>query len=1247
VEFGKSNDLDSLSSLHPQLDSQAAFGSEASLLGNAGKWHSMGSSFDGAIDQSFTNVTSGEQGLNLQFPSIKDSSVTIGDPLTGVVGTNPLLGNQGDKLLWGGTNNTNSSLVFIDSSVQDYQSLIAGIKPGTEVAVLDSVRNQVEQIGEYLAGRSNISSLHIVSHGDSGSLQLGQTKFGLDALNNNSNALQSWSKSLTADADILLYGCDVAQGQQGTAFVNQLSRITGADVAASTDLTGSAALGGDWNLEFDTGNIETPEIFQSWAVAAYNKVLATYTVTNTDDNGTGSLREAITQANLTIGVADTITFTGDIFIDTDLDIITLTSGELGITDDLIIQGTEANNLTINGNNTSRVFNISATNITLDNLTIANGNASDGGGILYSNSAGIFNITDSIISSNTATNTGGGLVNQSGTLNITNSTISSNTATNYGGLFNQGGRLNIINSTVSGNQAANNGGAMRNGFSGTSNISNSTFSGNQAGGDGGGIYVSSGTVNLTNSTITLNTADRDDNGSGGGGGIANFSTVNVKNTIIAGNIDASLATGTVNSDLLGNFTSQGNNLIGISDGPSGFSSESGDIVGTSAAPIDPKLGLLVNNGGTTQTQALLDGSLAINAGNSIDASPTDQRGFGRVGAVDIGAYELQVSNQAPVISLPSATLAYTENDLATVIDSGATVTDLDSSDFDNGTLTIQFADSSIAEDRLAIRNQGTAAGEIGVSDNNITYEETTIGTFAGGTDGSTPLAITFNTNATSNAAQALLQNITYENISDNPSTNARTVSFILTDGDTGTSNTATKIINITSVNDEPTLAPVPKAGNEDTVIAFTASDFIQAFSDIESNSLTKIQLTSLPETGTLTFNGNNVTANQEIAVDDLAQLSFTPAANFNGNISFNWNGFDGTSYATTGATVNLNVFAVNDAPVANSEARTTPRAQPITISRADLLGNDIDVDGDSLSINSFTQPSNGTLVDKGDGTFSYTPNIYFDGSDSFTYTISDGQGGTANSLVNLTVNTEDGIFNQVQLNQFLNTGDITNRDFNSLNFDEGFYLERNRDVAQAAASGAFQSGFQHFLSFGQAEGRNPSVLFDEDYYLANHQDVDNAVKAGAFRSGYDHFLSFGIFEGRNPTRLFDNNRYLADNQDVALAVENGALRSSFEHFLSFGQSEGRQPDLQLFNEDFYLDTNPDVAAAVAPGGFRSGFEHFILFGQAEGRTPSALFDVGFYLSNNPDVAQAVSRGEFRSGFEHFILFGRAEGRSAVS
>ena len=81
-------------------------------------------------------------------------------------------------------------IVFIDAGIEDYQTLIAGLKPGTEVAALDPTRNAVEQIGQYLAGRSGISSLHIISHGESGSLQLGGTKLGLDTLNDYANEIQ-------------------------------------------------------------------------------------------------------------------------------------------------------------------------------------------------------------------------------------------------------------------------------------------------------------------------------------------------------------------------------------------------------------------------------------------------------------------------------------------------------------------------------------------------------------------------------------------------------------------------------------------------------------------------------------------------------------------------------------------------------------------------------------------------------------------------------------------------------------------------------------------------------------------------------------------------------------------------------------------------------------------------------------------------------------------------------------------------
>ncbi|MEK0183471.1 DUF4347 domain-containing protein [Microcoleus anatoxicus] len=105
-----------------------------------------------------------------------------------------------------------SAIAFIDSKVEDYQSLIAGVKPGTEVVILDANRDAIEQITEILGDRKNIDSIHIISHGAPGSLQLGKTRFSETNLETYSEQLQQWRSAFTDNADILIYGCNVASG---------------------------------------------------------------------------------------------------------------------------------------------------------------------------------------------------------------------------------------------------------------------------------------------------------------------------------------------------------------------------------------------------------------------------------------------------------------------------------------------------------------------------------------------------------------------------------------------------------------------------------------------------------------------------------------------------------------------------------------------------------------------------------------------------------------------------------------------------------------------------------------------------------------------------------------------------------------------------------------------------------------------------------------------------------------------------
>jgi len=159
--------------------------------------------------------------------------------------------------------------------------LIAGVTPGTEVVVLDANRDAIDQITQILGDRSNIDSIHIVSHGAPGSLQLGDVRVSLDDIEGDRHSLQKWFSQRTDSKsknrpNILLYGCCVAAGQTGKAFVKRLSELTGARVAASQNLTGSVAKGGDWELEVSTGSIETPLVFEAEVLAGYEYVLSTF-----------------------------------------------------------------------------------------------------------------------------------------------------------------------------------------------------------------------------------------------------------------------------------------------------------------------------------------------------------------------------------------------------------------------------------------------------------------------------------------------------------------------------------------------------------------------------------------------------------------------------------------------------------------------------------------------------------------------------------------------------------------------------------------------------------------------------------------------------------------------------------------------------------------------------------------------------------------------------------------------------------
>lgn len=164
------------------------------------------------------------------------------------------------------------------------------------------------------------------------------------------------------------------------------------------------------------------------------------------------------------------------------------------------------------------------------------------------------------------------------------------------------------------------------------------------------------------------------------------------------------------------------------------------------------------------------------------------------------------NDAPVITLAAAATPFTENAVARAVDSSAVVADPDSSNFDTGTLVVQFASGAQATDRLLVLNGGIAAGRIGVSGSTVTFGGVAIGTLSGGFTDNSQLTVTFNGSATVAAVQALVKAVAYQAIGDDPTGGARVVRFVVSDGDGGTSAAKTKTVNVTAVNDVPLMTP---------------------------------------------------------------------------------------------------------------------------------------------------------------------------------------------------------------------------------------------------------------------------------------------------------------------------------------------------------------------------------------------------------------------------------------------------------
>ncbi|RZV51533.1 MAG: DUF4347 domain-containing protein, partial [Pseudomonadales bacterium] len=553
-------------------------------------------------------------------------------------------------------------IIFVDAATPDYEQLLRGIASDAGdtqyiVFLLDDTKDGVEQIADVLGNYSGLEAIHLVSHGEAGAIALGNGVLDAEGIVASNEALITWGSALSEGADLMIYGCNLAASDAGQAMLASLATVTGADVAASDDLTGAASLGGDWDLEYQTGNIETQVAFSASFQQQWQATLDIFTV-NTfadtvdinpgdgvalDAGGNTSLRAAIMEANA-LGGDDVIELAAGTYTlaiggtgEDDAE-----QGDLDISSDITIVGAGSTNTTINANGIDRVFHVKSNDagLTLRDLTVTGGSApSDkGGGIWVDDGNAEFEGERIVVTGNTAKEGAG--IYSDGDIQLTDSTISSNNSTTItdsgGGLYLRANSL-LENVTISGNSAGHGGGIYHDG--GVLDLTNVTISGNTAtdtnasGGEGGGIY-NNGVLQMQNVTIASNHAV------GFGGGIANYDSVALGNTIIADN-----TAGGMQKDVSGSFSSDGTNLVENTTGSGG--SFSTDII------ADPNLGALAFNGGIVQTHAFAGASLAVNNGSNTQTM--DSRGYVRGdGSADIGAFEQGATpNNAPVTANPIA------------------------------------------------------------------------------------------------------------------------------------------------------------------------------------------------------------------------------------------------------------------------------------------------------------------------------------------------------------------------------------------------------------------------------------------------------------------------------------------------------------------------------------------------------------------------------------------------------------------
>ncbi|MDZ8023623.1 MAG: DUF4347 domain-containing protein [Nostoc sp. DedQUE11] len=840
----------------------------------------------------------------------------------------------------------NTGIIFIDSSVKDYEILLSLLVSQIEVIVLDSSQDGVEQITQILLQRPRVESVHIVSHGSPGCLYLGNTQLSLSSLERYTQQLQTW-----LCPSLILYGCNVAAGDAGEEFLQKLHQFTKANILASTTPTGNAALGGDWNLQVQVG--KDFSIANPIALAFRQETLATYTGLLAPGNldttfGAGG------QVNTLFGYGGSAY---SVAIQSDGKILAVGYSYM------IHDGLNAPDFALIRYNPDGSLDNSFGNGGI--VTTHVGSASDAGYSVTLQSDGKIVVAGYTWDNSQSNQPDFALAryNTNGSLD-TSFGNGGKVITNLGQdlgykvLVQPDGKTILVGSIGNGDRVLvryNTDGSIDTSF-GNSGKVNGTNGNTAVILSDGKIIVAGAAISDPNSysasgpLIDFALARYHSNGSldtsfGNNGRVltpigtsldtANSIAIQADGKIVVAGYAWSVWNGSNQEDFaIARYNSDGS--LDTSFGNGGkiiapLSISNNDRATSLTIQSNGKIVVAgyIQNGNNRDTVLLAynpDGTLDSSFGTGgqvITPIKSNYEGSNVVATQSDGnivvvgndngyfavARYLGVSNEtpttpsntAPTVTLPSTNPTYTENAPAIFIDPNATVLDSDSQDFDSGKLTVSFSNGGSADDHLVI--QSSTTNKITVNDTSILYDTSFIATFSSGID-TQSLVINFTSKATPAAIQALLRSITYVNISENPSTTVRTVSFVLTDGDGGSSGTVSKAINITAVNDAPSITAnqsfsIKENSSNDTVVGTVIATDVEGTSSFSNWTIIDGNF-DLDGDGKTAFSINSTSG--QITVGDRDDLDFESKPNFQLQVTVS----DGTDASAMQAiAVNLN------------------------------------------------------------------------------------------------------------------------------------------------------------------------------------------------------------------------------------------------------------------------------------------------------------------------------------------------------